>query len=99
MKKLLSISFFCLFAVVLHAQRSTNEQPVGLSLTLQNRVSVQTLPKPDMAGIHAEDEANEAFNTMLNIARSEGRSDADRMQIGCSQYLFALLTAFRLILH
>ena len=79
-KKILSTSVICLFAFVLHAQITTNEQPLGLSLTLQNRASIQTLPKPDMDGIHAEDEAHEAFNNMIYMARSQGRSDADGMQ-------------------
>lgn len=80
MKNILSITIFCLFVCVLHAQRITNEQPVGLSLTLQDKAVVQTLPNPDMAAINAEDAANEALNMALYTARSEGRGDADGKQ-------------------
>jgi len=77
MRKFLSTSVICMFAFALHAQRITNEQPIGLSLTLQNRAVVQPLPKPDMAAIHVEDAVNEASNIALYTERSEGRSDAD----------------------
>ena len=80
MKKLLSTSVICMFACVLHAQRITNEQPAGLSLTLQNKAIVQTLPKPNMSAIHAEDAVHEAFNIALYTERNAGRSDADGKQ-------------------
>ena len=80
MKKVLSTTIFCLFVFALHAQITTKEQPPGLSFTLQNRASVQSLPKPDMAKIQAEDAANEEFNIALNAAINEERSEADGKQ-------------------
>jgi len=79
MKKLLSTSVFCLLTVVFHAQITTNEQPLGLSLIFQNRALVQ-LPKPDMEKIYAEDAANDEINNFIYIAGVEGKSDADGLQ-------------------
>ena len=53
---------------------------MGLSHSIPNRALVQTLQKPDMEEIHAEDKANEAFNTALYTLRNYGKSGIDGIQ-------------------
>jgi hypothetical protein len=70
---MLSASITCLFASVVYAQITTNEQPIGLSQTqsinvLRSGTPTQTLVAPNMAIINAEDAIADEQSQPLRFA-------------------------------